>query len=382
MAAEELSGAGHGVLLVEAKPSVGRKFLMAGKSGLNITKQQDRDAFAAAYTHNADWLGPILTVFGPTEARTWADSLGAETFAGSSGRVFPRAMKASPLLRAWLQRLVDRGVEIRTRWRWTGWQDNACAFWTPHGTQTIRPRTTVLALGGASWPRLGSDGAWRSILAEQGIAIAQFQPSNVGCRIEWAAHMARHFGAAVKPVAVSAGTATSRSEIVVSARGLEGSGIYAVAHRIRAGAALVLDLVPDLSTAEACSRLSRFRGRNSLSNHLRKTLALSPVKIALLRECVSEPIGEPESVVHALKALRMPVLGLHPLAEAISTAGGVCRSELTPDLMLKALPGTFCAGEMLDWDAPTGGYLLTACLATGSCAGRGAARWIEAGKAG
>jgi uncharacterized flavoprotein (TIGR03862 family) len=374
MAAEALAAAGRAVVLAEAKPTVGRKLLMAGKSGLNLTRDQPPDAFVASYTAGGDWLAPILAEFGPAEVAAWARGLGVEVFTGTSGRVFPRAMKASPLLRALLARLEAAGVRFRTRWRWLGWQDGAARFETPAGLRALVPAATVLALGGGSWARLGSDGAWTATLAAAGVPIAPFRPSNVGFRVRWSPAMAPHFGAPVKPVRLTAAGRTVLTEFVVSAGGVEGGGIYALADVLRDGAPLSLDLLPGLDAARAAERLARPRGRASLSNHLRKSLRLPPVKAALLRECAPEALADPAATVRALKALPLPLAGPRPLDEAISTAGGVAREALDPDLMLRSLPGVFCAGEMLDWDAPTGGYLLTACLATGRHAGRAAAR--------
>jgi uncharacterized flavoprotein (TIGR03862 family) len=374
MAAETLAAGGARVLVAEAKPTPGRKLLMAGKSGLNLTKAEPPAAFAAAYTQGGDWLAPILAGLGPEAVVAWAAGLGVETFTGSSGRVFPRAMKAAPLLRAWISRLDGQGVAIRTRWRWLGWDGPAARFATPAGPATLLPRVTVLALGGASWPRLGSDGAWAPVLAAEGVALAPFRASNVGFVVAWSPAMARHFGAPVKPVRLSAGGRSVDAEFVVSARGVEGGGVYALAHLLRDGAALTLDLVPGRAEGEVAARLARPRGRASLANHLRRSLGLPPVKIALLRECAPEGLGDPAAMARALKALPLPLEGPRPLAEAISTAGGVARSAVDTDLMLRARPGCFCAGEMLGWDAPTGGYLLTACLATGRHAGRAAAR--------
>ncbi len=378
MAAEMLAAASYGVLVAEAKPSIGRKFLMAGKSGLNLTKAAPRTDFIAAYPEGSDWLAPMLAEFGPEEVTAWATSLGQPCFTGSSGRVFPEAMKASPLLRAWRDRLEASGVAFRTRWRWQGFDGAALRFQTPDGPVAIRPRATVLALGGGSWARLGSDGAWTGLLAEAGVDIAPFRGSNTGFRVAWSDHMARHAGAAVKPLALCAAGRTLRGEIVVTRDGLEGGGIYALAPQLRDGAALTLDLLPDRSRAAVADSLAQPRGKATLSNHLRKRLGLSPVKIALLRDCAPEALATPEALAAALKALPIPLLGPQPLDEAISTAGGVTRTAVDADLMLRARPGTFCAGEMLDWDAPTGGYLITACLATGRHAGRAASRFLAA----
>ena len=374
-AAEVLSAAGHDVVLCEAKPSVGRKFLMAGKSGLNLTKAEATDRFTAAYGGAADWLAPMLAACGPQAVSDWAEGLGQPVFTGSTGRVFPVAMKASPLLRAWLARLGQAGVAVRTRWRWTGWDGPAATFETPEGPARLTADATVLALGGASWARLGSDGAWADRLAASGVPLAAFAPSNVGLSVRWSDHMAQHFGAPVKAAALRAGGAVSRGEFTISVRGLEGAGVYALTPPLRAGAALTLDLVPDLTADRAAARLAR-TGKASVSNRLRKALRLTPAAIALAQEWGRPLPADAQALAAALKALPVRHDGLRPMDEAISTAGGIRRDGLTDDLMLTARPGVFAAGEMLDWEAPTGGYLLTACLATGRHAGRAAADWI------
>ena len=392
MAAEMLSRAGLGVILAEAKPSVGRKFLMAGKSGLNLTRVEPAETFRARYAEAADWLGPMLDAFGPEAVQDWARGLGQALFVGSTGRVFPEVMKASPLLRAWLARLGGQGVAIRTRWRWRGWDgcdgwgdgcgdgcgDGAVArFDTPQGARAIRARVTVLALGGASWARLGADGAWAGVLAAAGAGLAPFAPANAAVALDWSAHMAPLFGAPLKGVAFRAGAHVSRGEAVISARGLEGGGIYAVSRGLREGAPLVVDLAPDLDRADLHRRLARPRGKTgkiSLANHLRRTLKLGPARGALLNEFARPLPADPAELAARIKALELTGARLRPIDEAISTAGGVRREALDPDLMLTCRPGIYCAGEMLDWEAPTGGYLLTACLATGRWAGRAAAR--------
>ena len=375
MAAEVLARAGHRVLIAEAKPSPGRKFLMAGKSGLNLTKAEPDDVFRAAYAEAADWLAPMLAGFGPDAVQAWARGLGIEVFTGSSGRIFPVAMKGSPLLRAWLARLSDAGVVLRPRWRWTGWQDDHTLFDTGHGPQGIRARATVLALGGASWPRLGSDGAWAPILDAAGVGRDPFEPANVGLRVSWSPPMQRHFGAPVKAVALLADGRRHRGEFVVSSRGLEGSGIYAISRTAREGREVLLDLLPDRTVEQIRERLAALRGKASLSNHLRKVLKLDPVKLALLR-AFGGTLPEGAALAALLKALPLHHEGPLPMDEAISTAGGVRRDALDENLMLRARPGIFCAGEMLSWEAPTGGYLLTACMATGRWAGRGAAHYL------
>lgn len=372
MAAQELALAGHAVTLTEAKPSVARKFLMAGKSGLNLTNDAPFDAVLASFGGAAPALHPMLAAFGPDRIRHWAEDLGQPLFTGSTGRVFPVAMKASPLLRAWLARLDGLGVEVRTRWRWQGWDAaGAALFDTPSGRQTLSPKVTILACGGASWARLGSDGAWAGHLADH--LLSPFQPANMGLCVDWSAPMERHFGSPLKGVALRAGGRISRGEIVISATGLQGGGLYALSEPLRSGAALTLDLAPDLSEDRLRQRLARPRGKASLSNHLRKALKLDPAKQALLME-FGRPL--PADLAPLLKALPIRHGGPRPIDEAISTAGGLRFDALDADLMLRSRPGTFAAGEMLDWEAPTGGYLLTGCLSTGHWAGRAAARWL------
>jgi uncharacterized flavoprotein (TIGR03862 family) len=303
----------------------------------------------------------------------WARDLGQEVFTGSSGRVFPVRMKASPLLRAWLVRLAGAGVGFRTRWRWTGWKDGAFVFDTPDGVQEMRPAVTVLALGGASWSRLGSDGAWSGLLNGGWVALSPFKPANTGFSVNWSPYMERHFGTPVKGVELTAGAMVTRGEFVVSHRGIEGGGIYAVSKEMREGAALYVDLLPDLEVAQVAGRLERTRGKATLTTHLRKTLRLNPVKLALLQEFARPLPRSATALAQRLKRLEISHAGPRPLDEAISTAGGVRFDAMTPGLELKAVPGVFCAGEMLDWEAPTGGYLVTACMATGRWAGRAAA---------
>jgi uncharacterized flavoprotein (TIGR03862 family) len=368
MAAEELALAGVRVTVCEAKPSIGRKFLMAGKSGLNITKDEPLAAFVTRY--DAPRLAPILAAFGPEEVQDWCRALGQEVFAGSSGRVFPVAMKGSPLLRAWAARLAGLGVEIRTRWRWTGFLGEGFRFETPDGERSLTPDATVLALGGASWSRLGSDGAWMPWLREKGVPVADWKPANMGFRVDWSAKMAPHFGQPVKGVALLAGDLRERGEFVISGKGIEGGGIYAVSREVREGAALALDLLPDLSEAEVAARLARSKPGESAVNRLRK-LGLGPVQVALVMEFARE------APFDRLKRLPVRLAGPRPLDEAISVAGGVMWEGLTGGLELKALPGVFVCGEMLDWEAPTGGYLLTASWATGRWAGRAAAERVS-----
>jgi uncharacterized flavoprotein (TIGR03862 family) len=366
MAAEELARAGRRVLVVDAKPSPARKFLMAGKSGLNITKDAPPANFLAAYDC-PDQLRPMLERFGPEEVKAFCRGLEQEVFTGSSGRVFPVAMKGSPLLRAWLARLSGLGVELRSRWRWVGFEGEALAFDTPEGRQVLRPAVTVLALGGASWARLGSDAAWVPWLAEKRVTITPWQPANMGFAVNWSPHMARHYGQAVKGAALMVGQSRERGEFVISARGVEGGGIYAVSRALRQGARLVIDLMPDLALAEVAARLARMKPGESTANRLRK-LGLASAAAALVMEW-----GRGMDLAQAVKSLPAPLAGPRPLDEAISVAGGVAWEAVSDGLELRARPGVFVAGEMLDWEAPTGGYLLTACLATGAWAGRAAA---------
>jgi len=368
MAAEALAAAGCRVVVAEAKPSPARKFLMAGKSGLNITKVQPLPAFTATYA--TAWLAPMLADFGPDQVQAWSRVLGQEMFTGSTGRVFPVAMKASPLLRAWLTRLASAGVVLRTRWRWTGFEGRGgFRFDTPEGPQVLRPDVTVLALGGASWARLGSDAAWVPWLAERGVAITPFQPANMGFRVAWSRHMTPHFGSPIKTAALCLpGGRRERGEFVLTAQGVEGGGIYAISRALRQGAPLTLDLFPDQDITTLRARLAKFRKGDTTSARLRK-LGLAPAAVALVLEC-ARGAGD---LALALKALPLPLAGPNPIDQAISVAGGIARTAMNDGLGLTALPGVFACGEMLDWEAPTGGYLLTACLATGLWAGRSAA---------
>lgn len=366
MAADILSSRGLSVTVAEAKPSLGRKFLMAGKSGLNITMDAPLATHLTAYGPNAEWLSETLTAFGPTEVKHWAKTLGQDIFTGSTGRVFPRAMKASPLLRAWIARLTENGVTFKTRWRWTHGQ-NPFIFETPEGAQSLSPDAAILATGGASWARLGSDGAWADTL---GLPITPFAPANAGLRVAWSDHMTAHFGQPIKSIALTAGSLTSRGEIILTPQGIEGGGIYSLTPALRKGTPLRIDLLPDMSVAEIATRLARPRGKQSRANHLRKSVRLSPVKRALLSE-ITRPLPEGDTLAKLLKALPVPYDGIAPMDQAISVAGGLPATALTPDLELIAHPGLFAAGEMLDWEAPTGGYLITACLATGMRAAMG-----------
>lgn len=381
MAADALSDADVKVIICEAKPSVGRKFLMAGKSGLNLTKDEPDAAFLRGFYEAAPQMQPMLAGMGPGAVKRFAKDLSQEVFTGSSGRVFPKTMKASPLLRAWLARLAEKDVEVRTRWRWVGFEPSGRSdrngagdqlnlrFDTPEGPLTMPADATILALGGASWSRLGSDGAWTNLLADKGVAIAPFKPANMGLSVDWSAPMSVHFGAPVKGVAFVAGEERVVGECVVSKHGLEGSGIYAVSRVVREGAPLHLDLLPGTKLEQAVLRLSKARGGDSTANQLRKALKLSPVKRALLMEFGRPLPSDPEKLARLIKLLPIAHQGPRPLDEAISVAGGVAWYAVDEGLMLRKLPGVFCAGEMLDWEAPTGGYLITGCLATGKWAG-------------
>ncbi len=378
MAAETMAAAGLQVTVCDAKPSVGRKFLMAGKSGLNLTKQEESGAFLDAYAEAVPALRPMIDAFDADAVQDWARGLGQEVFTGSTGRVFPKAMKASPLLRAWLMRLSEAGVQINTRWQWQGWDGAALKFDTVDGVQTLSPDVTVLALGGASWARLGSTGAWADLLLEKGVTLAGFAGANAGIKVEWSDYMARHFGVPLKGVAWTAGPYTSRGEATLSARGLEGGGIYTVSRGVREGHPLMLDMLPDQTVPEVTARLSKPRGKASFANHLRKTLGLSAAQIALMQE-MARPLPDGlRATARLLKNLPIRHAGLRPIDEAISTAGGIPFEQMDAGLMLNALPGVFAAGEMLDWEAPTGGYLISACLATGHWAGTHAAQWCAA----
>ncbi len=368
MAARELARAGLRVTVAEAKPSVGRKLLMAGKSGLNLTKAEPFADFLRAYGSKAEVLRPMLEAFGPDAVQDWARHHGQDVFTGSTGRVFPKAMKASPLLRNFLNELKALEVILHTGWRWTGWQDGAL-FDTPEGLQTLPADVTVLACGGASWARLGSDGAWVAHVPEN--TVESFRPANVGFDVNWSPHMAKHCGQAVKDVELQAGNLRSRGEFIISSNGLEGGGIYEVSAALREGAALTLDLLPHMDTERIRDRLKAAKRGDSVANRLRKALRLDPAKRALVMEFGREATD----LAHSIKHLTVPLTGPRPMDEAISTGGGLRFEALDAGLMLRDRPGVFAAGEMLDWEAPTGGYLLTACFATGFWAGQHAARY-------
>ncbi len=371
MAAETLAKSGRNVLICEGKPSAGRKFLMAGKSGLNLTKDEDLSRFVRAYGEAADWLYPMIAKLDPVEIMAFSEDLGQPVFTGSTGRVFPKTMKASPLLRAWLQRIE---AELRLRWNWTGFAGDGLRFDTPDGERVLHSEVTVLALGGASWARLGSDGAWASWLSEKGVELAPFKPANMGIEVTWSDHMIPHFGAPLKNIALSVNGKTVKGEAVLSQRGLEGGGIYTVSAPVRDGAELAIDLLPGRDVVELTRRLSGRPKKQTLTKALTK-LGLDEAKRALLRE-FAHPLPEDAGELAALiKALPVRHNGPRPMDEAISTAGGVTQAAVTSGLMLRDLPGIHVAGEMLDWEAPTGGYLISGCLATGRWAGEHAARY-------
>ena len=376
MAAQRLSAAGLAVTVHERMPTPGRKLLMAGRGGLNLTHSEPFDRFLTRYGQAAPRLAPILEAFPPQALVAWAEDLGQETFVGSSGRIFPKALKASPLLRAWLARLAAQGARLRTRCEWRGWdEDGALVFQTGEGaTETSRPNATILALGGASWPGLGSNGAWRDILMARGIGVAPFGPANAGVSIGWSdAFAARFAGVPLKNIALTRGEVTVRGEAMITATGLEGGAIYTLFPQVRAAleakgpVTLQLDLRPDLRLDQAAARLERAPRGQSSANRLRKALGLSPAAVNLLREAHGRALpAHAATLALAIKALPLRVTGTQSLERAISTAGGVDLAGLDEDLMFRTRPGVYAAGEMLDWEAPTGGYLLQATLATGA----------------
>jgi uncharacterized flavoprotein (TIGR03862 family) len=381
MAAEVLAEAGLNVTIYERMASPARKFLMAGRGGLNLTHSENEAAFVTRYGAALAQLKPLLDAFSPEQVRQWCAALGQETFVGSSGRVFPRALKASPLLRAWLRRLGALGVTLRLRHEFQGFSGDAALFETPEGPREVKADVIILALGGASWPRLGGDGGWVAPLAAVGLQSSPLRPANCGVMVEWSEFFAQKFqGEPVKNIRLHFGDQAAKGEVVVTLRGLEGGAVYALSGAIRdalsAGEAAVLhiDLRPDFSLDEICHRLSRPRGKASLSNYLRKVLGLSPVAVTLLRESGALP-AETAALAALIKAVPVKISGVGGLERAISTAGGILWDSLDQNLMAKSRPGVFVAGEMLDWEAPTGGYLLTACFATGRAAGLAAAAY-------
>lgn len=391
MAAEVARAAGIEVDLFEAKGSVGRKFLIAGKGGLNLTHSEPRPCFDARYGSRCTEVATWLDDFDANALREWAHDFGIDTYVGTSGRVFPMDRKAAPLLRGWVRRLRDDGVRFHVQHRWLGWgEDGALRFQTPDGEQVVHADAVVLALGGGSWPELGSDGAWQSLLRERGIDIARLQPSNCGFDIGWSEHFAdRHAGAPLKPVVAywvdADGAAHAlQGECVVTATGIEGSLVYALSATLRDAIArdgsttLHLDLAPGRDLQRLEGELARPRAGRSLSEHLRRHAGITGVKAALLYEVLGKTHGiDADILAKTIKQLPLVLKRARPLAEAISSAGGVRLEAMDDALMLNALPGVLCAGEMLDWEAPTGGYLLTACLASGRRAGQGAVQWLK-----
>ena len=391
MAAEAAISRGACVDVYDAMPSVGRKFLLAGKGGLNLTHSEPAEKFLARYGARRAEIQPLFTGFGPDALREWARGLGVETFVGTSGRVFPSDLKSAPLLRAWLRRLRQGGVTIHARHRWCGWDENgALRFATTRGDRLVYADAVILALGGASWPRLGSNGAWVQLLAERGVSIETLRPANCGFDVNWSQHLRTQFaGYPVKPVVVAGITMEGtefrqQGEFVVTETGIEGGVIYSVSAWLRdeilaTGVAHIrLDLAPDRDLTRLITDLSRHRGSRSMASHLKRRVGIEGVKAGLLREFVPrQDFSDPELLGAAIKALPIQLVAPRPLEEAISTAGGIAFETLNARLMIRALPGVFCAGEMLDWEAPTGGYLLTACFASGHAAGAGAVAWLQ-----
>jgi hypothetical protein len=390
MAAEVLAAGGAAVTVYERMPSVGRKFLMAGRGGLNLTHSEPLDPFLARYREAMPHLRDAIEAFLPDALRAWSEGLGQPTFVGSSGRVFPQSFKASPLLRAWLRRLDQLGVRFALRHRWSGWAANGdLQFETSEGLTSVKPDATVIALGGASWPRLGADGGWIDILAEKGIGIAPLRSANSGFHVAWSDLFRERFeGEPLKGVALSFGRQSVRGEVTVTRDGVEGGAVYALSAPLRdavladGGAVLHVALRPDLSHADLVKRLSGQRKKQSLSTYLRKQAALSPVAIGLLQEAIiaSDLLPStmsPDQLATFVNAVPVKLTGVAPLARAISTAGGISFDEIDAHYMLRKLPGVFVAGEMLDWEAPTGGYLLQACFGTGVAAGRGALEYLK-----
>lgn len=386
IAAEVLARAGVAVTVYDRMPSPARKFLLAGHGGLNITHSEDLDPFLSRYGASAEQLAPMLARFTPADLRAWCAGLGEQTFVGSSGRVFPRSFRATPLVRAWLARLADLGVVIERRQRWTGWTDAGLRFTgADDAIREVVGDVTVFALGGASWPRLGADGGWVGPFSDRGVATTPLRPANVGMRVEWTGTFAERFeGSPLKHVALSAGGQRSRGDAMVTRTGIEGGPVYAIGAAIRdvleadGRCVLEVDLRPSLSHEQVAERLQRRRPKDSASNWLRRTLGLDPVAIGLLREGLAGPLPNDAQAMAALvKAVPVVVTATMPIERAISTAGGVAWSEVDESLMLRRVPGTFVAGEMLDWEAPTGGYLLQASFSTGVVAAQGALAWLE-----
>jgi uncharacterized flavoprotein (TIGR03862 family) len=386
MAAEVICARGVEVDMYDAMPSLGRKFLIAGRGGLNLTHSESFEKFNSHYGKRRQKIEKWLMDFGPDDLREWARGLGIETFVGTSGRVFPKEMKSSPLLRAWLKRLDEAGVHFHLNHKWRGWNtDRSLKFETPDGEKNIRADAVILALGGGSWARLGSDGAWVPWLKQAGVDVETLKPSNCGFDVAWTAHFQEKFeGQPIKSVILSFGSFRQQGEFIVTKEGVEGSLIYAASAQIRdeieahGRAVIALDLLPDKTELLVLEKLSKPRGSRTMASHLEKTLNIKGVKAGLLHEFVSkDDFTSMERLAASIKHLQIPLIATRPLDEAISSAGGVTFESLDENLMIKKIPGVFCAGEMLDWEAPTGGYLLTACFASGRVAGNGAVQWME-----
>jgi len=390
MAAETIAQGGAAVTVFDAMPSVGRKFLMAGRGGLNLTHSEPLDVLLTRYQEATPKLSPAIEALPPERLRAWCEALGQPTFVGSSGRIFPKTLKASPLLRAWLRRLDAMGVQFSLRHRWIGWdEDGRLLFQMPVGQFAVEANATVLALGGASWPRLGSNGGWVETLRAKGVTVSSLKPANCGFTVDWSDIFRDRFeGEPLKSIAFSFGGRTVRGEAVITTGGIEGGAIYALSADLReailgsGSATLHIALRPDLQAAALSARLSAPRGKQTFSNWLRKATQLSPVALGLLQETakasgISLSSLSAETLAERINDVRLPLTGVAPIARAISSAGGIALDELEADFMIRRLPGVFAAGEMLDWEAPTGGYLLQACFATGAAAGRGVLTWIK-----
>ena len=375
MAADFASRSGVEVTLADSMPTFGRKFLMAGKSGLNLTMHEDDITFQTRIIHNNTTIEKALEEFGPIEVIEWANSLGIKTFVGSTGRVFPTEMKASPLLRNWISRLDELGVSRQNRWKLKSISDKVATFETPQGLLNKSADGIVLALGGASWPKLGSNGDWKSLFDRA--QLESFQASNCSFIVKWSIKMSKYFGQPLKSIKLSAGSQSSRGEIIISQKGIEGGGIYSLSAQLKKGEDLILDLLPDWDNDKILKLLTIPWGKSSSSNILRKRLKLEPIKQAILREFAMDVFKEPALLTKSIKSLKIPLNGTGPIQTAISTSGGVKMGSIDENFMLRGRPGIFCAGEMLDWDAPTGGYLITTCLATGRMAGKRAVQFVS-----
>lgn len=375
MAADFASRSGVEVTLADSMPTFGRKFLMAGKSGLNLTMHEDDITFQTRIIHNNTTIEKALEEFGPIEVIEWANSLGIKTFVGSTGRVFPTEMKASPLLRNWISRLDELGVSRQNRWKLKSISNKVATFETPQGLLNKSADGIVLALGGASWPKLGSNGDWKSLFDPA--ELESFQASNCSFIVKWSIKMSKYFGQPLKSIKLSAGSQSSRGEIIISQKGIEGGGIYSLSAQLKKGEDLILDLLPDWDNDKIVKLLTIPWGKSSSSNILRKRLKLEPIKQAILREFAMDVFKEPALLTKSIKSLKIPLNGTGPIKTAISTSGGVKMGSIDENFMLRGKPGVFCAGEMLDWDAPTGGYLITTCLATGRMAGKRAVQFVS-----